>query len=281
MCAGAPSARNHAHTRARAENLTDDALVGLETPFLQGIDFQLMVYHPYRPLKALLSETITAYTQHAAGKAARVHDSDVELAPPAGCAWLDSAAPEFVAEWDIIQARAFHIVDLLLATDLPLLHPPAQLATSALLAACETIPGAQAPLDTAPPASPAWFTKAFVPLRVAAQALPADRRPGAAPCFDARAVVESAHALARVIHEELAHANVEPDGIEQLIADLEDAMSPAFVPGSHAYERKLAEAKAARAAYKSSKAVGRAAAEAALEHADPRVIESLKNAPPP
>jgi hypothetical protein len=92
-----------------------------EVPLLKGLQFQLTVYHGYRPLAALLRRAVAD-------------------AAAAGLSLAGGAAPHsapWVAAWDALQARAFAAVDAAALTTAPLLATPAHVALGALAVAAD------------------------------------------------------------------------------------------------------------------------------------------------
>lgn len=98
---------------ARGAQQNVNQIVSNEVPVLQHLDFELVVFAPYRPLVGLLLQI---------GRGA-----DPPLDPP-----LD--LDQDVGRECLAAARA--LVDSLMLTDAPLLFPPGQIALCALRAAC-------------------------------------------------------------------------------------------------------------------------------------------------
>lgn len=138
---------------SHAGSLTDGQLVGHEVPLLMGLQYTLTVHHPYRPLRALLAAVIGAYIARADAQAgaavvsagAGAADASPGVAGPSlaatargagsGLPLLSPDDPAFVRAWDALQARAFALVDVSLATDAPFLYTPAQVAAACLILA--------------------------------------------------------------------------------------------------------------------------------------------------
>lgn len=247
-----------------SEGLADDALVLMETPFLQGLKFHLMVYHPYRPLKALLMECIQAYTAHAAGRVYAIGDAEVRVAipTPLPTPWLEAGSPPFITDWDGMQARAHYTVDLALTCDAPLLFAPSQIALACLLQAAHATPAGPPPLCDAASASVAWFVTAFVSTYVA--------RTSGDPAR-AAAALQRCHDVIDVCVR-TASATSGAEAVKPLLERLEETLSPAIVTGTEAYRAKLAASHAARAAYKASKRENQAAGAAILAAVDPHML---------
>jgi len=93
-----------------------------EVPLVTGLKFHFFVYHPYRPLKALLREALEACAS---------------TSPPAAASSGGASSKVDTAAWDALQGRATALVDLATLTDLPLLTSPAHIALGALELACD------------------------------------------------------------------------------------------------------------------------------------------------
>ena len=123
---------------ARHRGVSELSIVGAEITLLQSLRYQLTMYHPYRPLKALLVECVRAYAAQGGGAGSG------HAQPPPGVAWLPPADERFLHAWDVLQALAFEMADLVLLTDAIFTHSPAHCAAACLLAAAEASMGAGA-----------------------------------------------------------------------------------------------------------------------------------------
>ena len=157
--------------------LTDAALVSFEIPLLIGLNYELAIHQPYRPLRALLTAVIAAYASLPPGAtAADMRAAGGTAASDVGAvAALELADPLFVPAWDVLQARSFALVDVALTTDATLLYTPALVAAACLIAAAVPSP---APADSVHIAG--WFDDDALnrapPLAVAAFVEPLVRR---------------------------------------------------------------------------------------------------------
>ena len=105
--------------------------MGAEIPLLTSLRYQLTMYHPYRPLKTLLVECIRAYVKAGSGGSSSGSDVTGPHLPPTD--------ERFQRDWDVLQSRAFELVDVSLATDASLLYSPAHIACACLLLAIKPL----------------------------------------------------------------------------------------------------------------------------------------------
>lgn len=266
----------------RVRGVEEDDVVTREIPLLMGINYQLTLYHPYRPLKALLGEIVEAYALRAvasgtpsandgAGAGAAASSSSLQPSPAAQPQqpFLDPADPEFTAAWDALQARAFDLADASLTTDCPLRFTPAQIASACLLLAA-SLPPLPKPAGTAPPAhasslqlvlalrtvapaSVAWFVEPELRAKLAA----AKDGHAASAVDDAAAMIREAVAS---MDAAAAAAAAEP-----LAARLRVVRDPALATSEAALEAREQALQALRADYKASKPAARTEAQAIME----------------
>jgi len=92
-----------------------------EVPLLNGggLNFDLTVHLPYRPLKTLIR--------------ASMEDSQ-KTSEDGGLASLPSSSPHFITIWDGVQRKALAYLDVAMASDAILTHAPSTLAAGALMA---------------------------------------------------------------------------------------------------------------------------------------------------
>jgi len=212
-------------------------MVALEVPLLTGLQYHITVYHPYRPLKSLLTDMITAAAT-AAGAGAGAADG--EMPAPTD--------PAFIAVWDALQGRAIAVVDASLTTDACLLYSPAHIAAAALLVAARVQPDdTTLALPKAPPIAVRLRVHAYIEARFAG---------GGAGML----VVQ--HLADNVLEGTLRDGAADPTLALPLNARLAAASAnPTFQRGTPAHDARLLERAREREAYKASKGEARRAAQ--------------------
>jgi hypothetical protein len=230
--------------------IADADLVSLELPLLMGLKYHLTVYHPYRPMKALLVEMVTAYADKAEGV-----PGSYSSVPTRG-SLLKSNEPEFQTSWDALQQRAFAFADMSLFTDAPLLYAPAQIGAACLVLASENVV-----LDTVASSPPAvqWFVLPFLNAKLAAgpsSASLTEISSSGVPTVHPGPVVERIAALLRPL------VNVKPskEQAEDSSSRLRRNMNPAFQRGTVEYDARRAFGDSVKAEYKAGKPEAKAQA---------------------
>jgi len=288
-----------------AVGLSDAELVGTEVAMLGGLSYQLTAFHAFRPLKALLRACIGRYIAAGAGDAPDAPPAPGVTAGPHP-ALLSPDDPLFRSQWDALQvrprvtcyvrggrrsdsllspplfsplsqARAFALARASLASDLPLLCAPVDIAAAALSLAADAafaVPpsfahlggsgsggkqgdggageeAADASVLSSAPAAIAWCVDGFILDSLTSVG-------GGPPAAGADAVRSRIASVRAQLHAAAVARPALPADVARLTERLIATANPQSVPGSEAAELQRRSLALERAAYKRGKAAARA-----------------------